>query len=86
MCLLLLLLLATSISQVAHAREAVKSRFNSQGKINVSMSSLENLDGLKHTLRSCSYEKELVIISSSTSFVDAAAQTIHMLQRYGIHQ
>lgn len=74
-----LLLLAIVIS---YAKEATKSQFfNSHGRINVTMSSIENLATLKAALKSCSFENELVVISSSTSFADAAAQTIHMLHR-----
>lgn len=62
-----------------------KSQFNSHGRITPSMSAIENIRGLHSTLANCSYQNELVIISSSTSFADAAAQTIHMLHRYGIH-
>ena len=68
-CLILLSLLFST-----HAKEAKKSLLNSKKLINASSSAIEDIDGLKAALKSCSFENELVVISSSTSFADAAGE------------
>ena len=58
---------------------AAPSEYNSLGKLKLYVGHINDLNGLKAALEACSYRKEVIVISSTDTFVDAAAQTISML-------
>jgi len=94
--LLLPLLLATLVAEVAlHPANATsnwesrlppasRSSYASLGEIKPWSGSIDSYKGLTTLLESCSFRKEIIIISTTDVFVDAAAQTVWMLRRFSI--
>lgn len=60
--------------------QARKSDFASLGSIQHWTGSVDTHEDLDTALKQCSFRKEVVIISTTDVFVDAAAQTIWMLR------
>ena len=56
------------------------SEYASIGMISQYVGHINDLTGLKAALTACSYKNEVIFISTTSTFVDAAAQTIDMLR------
>lgn len=56
------------------------SKYASMGKISQYVGHINGLTDLKSALTACSYKNEIILISTTSNFVDAAAQTIDMLR------
>lgn len=56
------------------------SEYASMGKISQFVGHINDLTGLKSALTACSFKNEIILISTTSNFVDAAAQTIDMLR------
>ena len=54
------------------------SEYASMGKIKQYVGQVNDLAGLKAALEACSYRNEVIFISTTDKFVDAAAQTMDM--------
>lgn len=59
------------------------SEYASMGKISQYVGHINDLAGLKAALAACSYKNEVIFISTTSVFVDAAAQTIDMFRYHG---
>ena len=57
---------------------ATPSEYNSLGKLTPYVGHINDLNGLKSALAACSYRNEIIMISTTDKFVDAAAQTMNM--------
>lgn len=60
------------------------SEYSSQGKVQQYVGHINDVKGLKASLEACSYRNEVIFISTTGEFVDAAAQTMNMFW-WGIH-
>jgi hypothetical protein len=56
------------------------SEFASTGIAKPHTGHVNDLQGLENALSSCSFKREVVLITTSEAYVDAAAQTIAMLR------
>ena len=56
------------------------SQYASMGKIGQYVGHVNDLAGLKAAMAACSYKNEVILISTTSQFVDAAAQTIGMFR------
>ncbi|GAX73095.1 hypothetical protein CEUSTIGMA_g548.t1 [Chlamydomonas eustigma] len=88
---LLLLLLSISASTNQHPYIMPQpppptslSEYASSGIIKPHTGQVNDLQGLRSALASCSFRGEVILITTSETYVDAAAQTIGMLRRFGI--
>ncbi len=81
MTYLLLCWLTFSSLVAAHASlpPASPSEYSSSGKVKQFVGHINDLKGLTGALEACSYRKEIIMISTTEHFVDAAAQTLDML-------
>ena len=59
------------------------SEYASMGKISQYVGHINDLAGLKAALAACSYKNEVIFVSTTSVFVDAAAQTIDMFRYHG---
>ena len=80
-CLVLLLELHVLCITSHNVLPLVKpSEYASMGKVSQYVGHINDLNGLKAALTACSYKNEIILISTTSTFVDAAAQTIDMLR------
>ena len=56
------------------------SEYASMGKIGQYVGHINGVADLKAAMAACSYKNEIILISTTSSFVDAAAQTIGMFK------
>ena len=59
---------------------AKPSKYASMGKIGQYVGHINNITYLKAAMAACSYMNEIILISTTSSFVDAASQTIGMFK------
>ena len=69
------------ITTSSHVMPPAKpSKYASMGKIGQYVGHINNITYLKAAMAACSYMNEIILISTTSSFVDAASQTIGMFK------
>lgn len=70
-----------ALSMAIRKRPPVQpSEYASIGKIGQYVGHLNDFAGLKAAMAACSYKNEIILVVTSSKFVDAAAQTIDMFK------